>query len=118
MKLRLPIFDIQGLEIPSRLLRTRMSARRGEGGVALVVTLILLAIITFMAIAFLVLSRNQSNAVVGSTDQTLARLAADSALERARAEVLASVIASKNEFSYDVMVSTNYISGAGFINSG
>src|SRR5690349_10190575 len=56
--------------------------RLGEQGVALVVTLIMLSVITFMAIAFLVLSRGERTSVATATDQSLARLAADNALER------------------------------------
>ena len=93
-------------------------SRPSERGVALVVTLILLAIITFMAIAFLFLATGQKSAVTSSTDQAIARLAAESAVARAQAELLAPIMAWTNEFNYDLLVSTNYISGAGFINSG
>ncbi|HEY5909702.1 MAG TPA: pilus assembly PilX N-terminal domain-containing protein, partial [Verrucomicrobiae bacterium] len=52
-----------------------------HSGVALVVTLILLSIITFMAIAFLVLSHREQSSVVTTTDQTVALQGANSALE-------------------------------------
>src|ERR1700747_1088608 len=70
-----------------------------EEGVALVVTLIMLAVITFMAITFLVLSRSEKSNVTTSTDQALARLAADAGLERAQAQLLTSMLASSNEFN-------------------
>src|SRR6516225_7454361 len=59
-----------------------------ESGVALVITLIMLSVITFMAIAFLVLSRGERSSVGTATDQSLARLASDTALERAQVELV------------------------------
>jgi hypothetical protein len=86
-----------------------------ERGVALVVTLVLLSIITFMAVTFLVLSRSQHGSVATETDQQVARLAADTARERAIAALVAPILATTNEFNYGLLVSTNYISSAGFI---
>ena len=97
---------------PHSALRTPHSER----GVALVVTLLLLSIITFMAITFLVVSRSQKGSVVTQTDQHIARLAADMALERAKADLLSIILGSTNEFNYGLMVSTNYISVGGFTN--
>jgi hypothetical protein len=88
-----------------------------DSGIALVITLIMLSVITFMAVTFLVLARGHKGSVTTATDQTLARLAADSALERAQAELLAPMLASSNEFDFDILVSTNYLS-FGFTNSG
>src|SRR6516165_12658097 len=85
-----------------------------SSGVALVITLIMLAVITFMAIAFLVLSRGERSSVGTATDQSLARLAADNALERVQAELVAPMIVSGNASSFGLMVSTNYISQIGF----
>ena len=86
-----------------------------QSGVALVITLVLLSIITFMAVTFLVVSRSQHGSVATETDQAIARLAADTALERANAELLAPILASTNEFNYGLLVSTNYINSGGFI---
>src|SRR5262249_28448793 len=58
-------------------------AKDGEEGVALVITLILLSVITFMAITFLVVSRGEKSTVGSVTEQTTARLAAEQALEMA-----------------------------------
>src|ERR1035441_2071136 len=55
-----------------------------QRGVALVITLVLLSIITFMAVTFLVVSRSQHGSVATETDLAIARLAADSATERAK----------------------------------
>src|SRR5262245_15639144 len=60
--------------------------------VALVVTLIMLAVITTLAIAFLALTRRETAAVDAMGRTTDAELAADSGLERAKAELAASFI--------------------------
>ncbi len=85
-----------------------------HSGVALVITLVLISVITFMAITFLVVSRSQHGAVVTTTDQAIARLAADSARERAIVQLLAPMMAWRNESSYGLTVSTNFINLAGF----
>src|SRR5512143_305716 len=46
-------------------------------GVALVVTLVLLSVITFMAITFLIVSHSQHGSVTTQTDLAVARFAAD-----------------------------------------
>jgi len=89
--------------------------QHAERGVALVVTLILLSVITFMAVAFLVMSRSEKGSVTTTTDMTTARLAAESARERAIAETLAFIQAWTNEQNFGLLVSTNYISSAGFL---
>ena len=85
-----------------------------QSGVALVITLIMLAVITFMAVTFLVVSRNEKGSVTVQTDQTIARLAADAAFQRAQAEMLAPIMAWTNPFNYGLLVSTNYININGF----
>jgi hypothetical protein len=95
--------------------RFTLHVSRSQRGVALVVTLLLLSIITFMTVTFLVVSRSQKGSVVSETDQAVARLAADMALERAKAELLAPILAATNEFGYGLLVSTNYISSGGFV---
>ena len=89
-------------------------SRRSSRGVALIVTLIMLAVITFMATAFLVLSQRERNSVSTNTDQTTARFTADTALERAKAQLLAGVIAAGNDQNYDLMVPTNFFNPFGF----
>jgi hypothetical protein len=85
-----------------------------HSAVALVITLVLLSIITFMTVTFLVVSRSQHGAVATETDRAIARLAADTARDRAIAELLAPIMASTNEFDYGLLVSTNYINAEGF----
>jgi len=87
---------------------------QSERGVALIITLIMLAVITFMATTFLVLSRRERGAVTTNTDQTHARFAADSALERAKVELLARILDSENDQDFDLMVPTNFYNPAGF----
>ena len=88
---------------------------QSEKGVALIVTLIMLAVITFMATTFLVLSRRERNSVSTNTDQTKARFTADTALERAKAELLAGLIATANDQNFDLMVPTNFFNPYGFV---
>jgi hypothetical protein len=86
-----------------------------ESGVALIVTVIMISVITFLTVAFLALSGRERNSVKTSTAQTTARLAADEATVRAQTEILAAIIATTNITSFDLLVSTNYIYNPGFI---
>jgi len=95
-----------------------LAPRCSERGVALVITLVLLSVITFMAVTFLVVSRSQHGSVATETDQAIARLAADNARERAIAQLLAPIMAWTNEFNYGLLVSTNYIRPGGFVSGG
>ena len=83
-------------------------------GVALVITLILLGVVTFMALAFLALSRRERGSVTTVTDTASARLAADAALAKAEAQIMANVQAGTNPFNFGLLVSTNYINPYGF----
>ena len=90
------------------------AARRSEAGVALVITLILLAIITFMAITLLVVTRGEKGSVSQTADQTTASLANDSALERVKIDLIAPMLAFTNPYNFDLLVSTSYINTNGF----
>ncbi len=85
-----------------------------SGGVALVITLILIAVITFLAITFLALARRERGQVTVTVEQTTAKLAADTAYERALAELQATILSSTNAFNFDLLVSTNFINRAGY----
>ena len=87
-------------------------------GVALVITLLMLSLITFLAVSFLSLSRRERASVTVSSEQTDAQLAVDAALARAEAEFVARVVARSNLFAYDMMVSTNFINPLGFNKTG
>ena len=91
-----------------------LRAPRSECGVALVVTLVLITVITFMAVTFLIVSRSQHGAVATTTDQAIARLAANAARDRAIVEALSRMMAQTNEFSYGMLVATNYFNPLGF----
>jgi hypothetical protein len=79
---------------------------------------VLLSVITFMAVTFLVVSRSQHGSVATETDQAIARLGADTARERAIAQLLAPIMAWTNEFNYGLLASTNYIRPGGFVSGG
>src|ERR1035438_5698914 len=83
------------------------ATRHSERGVALVITLIMLSVITFMAITFLVVSRREHGSVATTTDSTIARLAAESGRDRAIADVLVPILAYTNPFNFGLVVSTN-----------
>lgn len=85
-----------------------------QRGVALVITLIMLTVVTLMAITFLAVSRRERSAVAVADEQNTSRLMADAALARAQAEVVARMQANSSPYAYDLMVSTNYISPVGF----
>jgi hypothetical protein len=78
-----------------------------QRGVALIITLILLSVVTFMAITFLALSRRERSAVTTVTDTASARLAADAALANAEAQVVANVLSTTNPYNFSLLVSTN-----------
>ena len=94
---------------------TRHSAR--ERGIALVITLILLSVTLFMALAFLAISRRERGSVTTATDTATARLAADSALAEAQAQIVANIFATTNPYNYSLLVSTNFINTNGFISN-
>jgi hypothetical protein len=86
-----------------------------QRGVALVVTLLMLSVITFLAVAFLALSRRDRVSVTQSQTQTDARLAAEAGLARAQAEIVARIRAKTNMNAVGLMVSRSYQNRVGFI---
>ena len=85
-----------------------------QRAVALIITLILLSVVTFMAVTFLALSRRERGAVATVTDTAGARLAADAALANAEAQIMANVFSATNPYNFGLLVSTNYINPLGF----
>jgi hypothetical protein len=85
-----------------------------QRGVALVITLIFLSVITILAVAFLALSRRGRVAIRESTNRTITEQMADIALERAKAEMLLPILVTNVNHSDlmgpGLMVSVNYIS--------
>src|ERR1700688_776313 len=87
-----------------------LSSRRSQtkaDGVALVITLILLSVITFMAVTFLVVSRSERGTVKATQDQAAARMSAETAQEMAQAQLLAAVMAFNDPHAVGLMVTTN-----------
>ncbi|MDX1953525.1 MAG: hypothetical protein SFY81_15230 [Verrucomicrobiota bacterium] len=87
---------------------------QSEKGVALVITLVMLAIVTFMAVVFLAMSRRERVSVKVTEDQVIAKLMADTALARAQAQAVGTMLAAGNRLKYDIFNSTNFINPAGF----
>jgi Tfp pilus assembly protein PilX len=85
--------------------RPAVQSRRG---IALVITLIMLSVVTITAVAFLAVSRRERGAVAANGEQIDARLAADTALSRVKAELASWINISGNRASLGLMVSTNY----------
>ncbi len=83
-------------------------------GVALVVTLIMLSVVTLMAVTFLAVSRRERAAVSTTEESTTARLMAEAALARANSEVVANVLTRGSLLAYDLFVSTNFYNPLGF----
>jgi hypothetical protein len=86
-----------------------------RSAMALVITLILLSVTLVMIIALLAVARRERASVGTSTDTTIARLASDTALAAAQAQIIANLKSSSAaQFSYGMLVSTNYINPNGF----
>ncbi len=88
--------------------------RKSQSGVALVITLIMLAIVVLMAVLFLGISRRERTSVSGSVELTTAKNAADHGQTRALAEIIARITAQSNALAYGMAVSTNLINPNGF----
>jgi hypothetical protein len=88
--------------------------RNSQSGVALVITLVLLAMVTLMAVIFLSMGRRDRASVKVSEDQLTSKLMADAAEARAQAEVIAKMKAANNPLNYQFFVSTNFNNPAGF----
>lgn len=116
--IRFPIYDLRAVRgvratsVVSLSLATRHSSP--QSGVALIVTVIMLSVITFLTVAFLALMGREKGSVKTASDQTIARLASDTARERAQAELLATILATTNLANFDLLVSTNFVNWNGF----
>ncbi|HLX71293.1 MAG TPA: hypothetical protein VKV04_16830, partial [Verrucomicrobiae bacterium] len=94
--------------------RWRLDIGPGDEGVALVITLIMLSVITFLAVAFLVLSQRENASSTIALDQKTAHMAADTAFNRVCAELLVDAMVNTNFQSFGIKVSTNFINYNGF----
>ena len=79
-----------------------------QRGVALVVTLLMLSVITFLAVAFLALSGRERQSVTLTITQAEAKLMADAGLSRAQAEIAALVRQKTNLLATGMLVSRSY----------
>src|SRR5262245_59970570 len=96
----------------------RTGCRSSQQGIALVITLVLLSIITFMAITLLVVTRSEKTSVGTTADQTTATLMNDAANENFKMLFTAPTLAFSNSFNYDFVVSTNFVNPGGFVATG
>jgi hypothetical protein len=93
----------------------RAAAVPAQRGIALVITLVMLSVTLVMAVAFLALARRERNSVSTATDTTTAKLAADSALAAAQAQIMANVLSAPDgTFNFGLLISTNFINPLGF----
>jgi hypothetical protein len=90
------------------------NSQPSQRGIALVITLILLSVTLVMAIAFLAISRRERNSVTTTTDTATAKLAADSALAHAEAQIVVNVLVTTNPYNFGLLISTNYINTLGY----
>jgi hypothetical protein len=95
-------------------LRSPVCNLQSQRGIALVITLILLAVTLVMAVAFLAISRRGREAVSTSQDTTTAEFARDSAQARAEARIVSQILTTTNPYVFSLIVSTNYINQLGF----
>jgi hypothetical protein len=70
-----------------------MKSFRNQSGVALVITLIMLSVITVIAVAFLALSQRERSSISQTITGTEAELMANTALDRAKSQILAEMVA-------------------------
>ncbi len=78
-------------------------------GVALVATLIMLSLVTFMTIAFLGVARRERRLVQASITQGEARHFAAAGEAHAQADVISRLISSDDPWNYGLIVSTNFM---------
>jgi hypothetical protein len=96
-------------------IRNPQSAIRNSSGIALVITLLMLSAITFLAVAFLVLTRTQRDSASVTLDVTTAKEMSATAVARAQSVITARMMAHGNLFNFDYMTSQNFFSPGGFV---
>src|SRR5688572_32987050 len=92
----------------------RFHHNKSQRGIALVITLVMLAIVTVMAIVFLGVSRRERASVKVVEDIATASYMADAAAERAKAEAIAKMAAEGSKLYYDLFNSRSYERPGGF----
>jgi hypothetical protein len=91
-------------------MKTRFQTSRRA--VALIVTLIMLSVVTFLAVAFLTISRRERTSVIVQGSAYDAYHLAVTGYNRALAEVVAKMLATGDKANYGLIVSTNFINFA------
>ncbi|MDA7915763.1 hypothetical protein N9B94_00840 [Verrucomicrobia bacterium] len=86
-----------------------------EEGIALISTLLMLSMVTFVAVAFLSLSRRERATVTVVKNITDARMMADTAKDRAISDIMSDLISQTNRFRYDIRNSRFYQRPGGFV---
>ncbi|MBG89040.1 MAG: hypothetical protein CMO80_19355 [Verrucomicrobiales bacterium] len=94
---------------PDQWPRVWHASTRKPDGVALVATLIMLSLVTFMTVAFLGVARRERRAVSATLSQGDARDAMHAALEHAQTDLIERLITADDPWSYSLIVSTNFI---------
>jgi hypothetical protein len=82
--------------------------RNQQQGVALVITLLLLTVITVIAVAFLAVTHRERASVTETLSSTDSEFAMSAALERAKAEIIGTILSSTNLFNTELRVSTTF----------
>src|SRR5690349_11660764 len=94
-------------------MKCRYTVKR-EKGIALVITLVMLAVVTVMAIVFLAVTRRERSSVKLAEETAVAKDMADAALERAKAEAIAGMNAAGSKLHYDLFNSQTFFNQKGF----
>ena len=92
-----------------------MKRNPSQQGIALVITLIMLSVVTVTAIVFLAVSRRERSTVTVTTDLINARHMAEAGLARAQSDVVGQILSSSNRFHFDFTVSTNFVAPDGYV---
>ena len=93
---------------PARLWAWPTVQQVRQSGVALVATLIMLSLVTFMVVAFLGVARRERRAIESISSQGESRNAMEIGLARAQSEVLVRLLSTGDKWNYWLTVPTNY----------
>src|SRR5688572_2716969 len=98
-------------------MKCRLNNQQKQKGIALVITLVMLAIVTVMAIVFLAVTRRERASVKVTEENAIAKDMADAALERAKTEAQAKMNANGSRLAYDIFNSRAFYSPGASANS-
>jgi hypothetical protein len=86
-----------------------------RSGIALVITLLMLSVITFLAVALLVLTRSHRNQVDATLDVEAAKNMSEAAQARAISQIVSRLQAHTNLQNFDYTASHNQINPSGYV---